>query len=67
MGECEFIGGCSFFNGNDDQELKEQYCKNNNLNCARYMIANALGNEIVPKDLEPDKKEIAYKIIAENS
>ena len=64
MGECEFIGGCPFFNGDNDEVLKEKYCRNNNLNCARYMVANALGKEFMPKDLEPNQKEIAYMTIA---
>lgn len=67
MGECEFMDGCAFFNGDRSEELKEKYCRNNNLNCARYMIANAVGNEAVPDDLAPDQKDQAYMIIAEKS
>ena len=71
MGECEFIGKCPFFNGHlagDEErieEMKEKYCRNNNLNCARYMVANALGKEKMPPDLFPNEKDRAYQRIAE--
>ena len=73
MADCELIKGCSFFNdelGNKPdsvEELKEKYCKTNNLNCARYMVANAIGKENMPSDLSPDEKVKAYMVIAENS
>ena len=70
MAECELIDKCPFFNKhleNDDAtvtSLKEKYCKTNNLNCARYMIATALGSEAVPEDLNPTEKIKAYEIIS---
>jgi len=73
MNECEFIEKCPFFQGKlaekpvETEELKEKYCKNNNLNCARYMIVQAAGPEKMPEDLYPDEKIIAYQIIAELS
>ena len=66
MGDCECIAGCIFFNGDNDEELKSKYCRNNNLNCARYMVFNSCGKEMVPPDLTPDDKVRAYMIIAEN-
>ena len=54
MGECEFFKGCTFFQENPVEkpdkieELKEKYCRNNSLNCARYMIAQAVGKERKP-------------------
>ena len=71
MGECEFIEGCPFFQDKsvekpvEVEELKNKYCKNNNLNCALYMIAQAVGKEKMPPDLYPDEKTIAYQVIAE--
>lgn len=71
MGECEFIDKCPFFNGKlggnleDIEELKNKYCKTNNLNCARYMVANSIGKENMPADLFPQEKERAYLVIAE--
>ena len=72
MGECEFIAKCPFFNGQlagdpeKIEEMKTKYCRNNNLNCARYMVANALGKEKMPPDLYPNQKERAYLCIAED-
>lgn len=72
MGECEFIEKCPFFHGKlakkpvEIEEMKEKYCRNNNLNCARNMIANALGKELMPPDLYPHEKIVAYEVIAEN-
>jgi hypothetical protein len=72
MGECEFIEFCPFFNDKLEnkpdkiEEMKEKYCKSNNLNCARYMVANALGKEFMPPELFPHEKQRAYLVIAEN-
>jgi hypothetical protein len=72
MGECEFIDKCPFFNGalkGDEakiEAMKDKYCRNNNLNCARYMVANSIGKEKMPPDLFPDEKERAYQRIAED-
>ncbi len=73
MNECEFIEQCPFFNGQLQGDLrkieamKQKYCRTNNLNCARYMVAHALGKDHMPKDLFPDQKTIAYSVIAESS
>ncbi|MDF1568823.1 MAG: hypothetical protein RQ801_00825 [Spirochaetaceae bacterium] len=73
MSHCEFIENCLFFLENlaekpvQIEELKTKYCENNNLNCARYMIAQAVGKEVMPPDLYPNEKTVAYKVIAENS
>lgn len=73
MNECEFINKCPFFLGKlaekpvETEELKEKYCRKNNLNCARYMVAQAAGPEKIPADLYPDEKIVAYGIIAELS
>jgi len=70
MSECEFINSCPFFNmisGDEDsiiEDMKTKYCKTNNLNCARYMIATAQGPEAVPEDLYPNQKDVAYGIIS---
>lgn len=70
MGECEFINKCPFFNTISGDEtsiiddLKEKYCRTNNLNCARYMISMAVGAEAVPEDLYPNQKDRAYEIIS---
>ncbi len=69
MTECEFIDKCPFFNelsseDNKIEDMKQKYCRTNNLNCARYMIAMAVGSEHVPVDLYPNQKDKAYKIIS---
>jgi hypothetical protein len=48
-------------------EMKEKYCRTNNLNCARYMVAYSLGKELMPSVLYPHEKERAYMVIAQNS
>ncbi len=69
MAECELIDKCPFFINNPGEvektaQMKEKYCKTNNLNCARYLIATAIGFEAVPSDLAPDQKTKAYEIIS---
>ena len=72
MGECEFINACPFFNDKLNnapdkvEEMKVKYCRTNNLNCARYMVANALGKEMMPEELYPHEKQRAYLVIAEH-
>ena len=71
MAECELIEKCPFFHGKladkpvEVNELKEKYCRTNNLNCARYMIVQSVGKEHMPEDLYPHEKTVAYGIIAE--
>jgi hypothetical protein len=71
MGECEFMGTCPFFNNKTSpmpanaEELKNNYCKTNNLHCALYMIASSLGAEKFPLDVLPIEKDKAYAIIAQ--
>lgn len=71
MAVCELIEKCPFFNGKladkpvEVDALKDKYCKTNNLNCARYMVANSIGREKMPPDLYPHEKETAYMVIAQ--
>lgn len=71
MSDCEFIGACPFFNDKlenkpaEVEALKVKYCRTNNLNCARYMVAMALGKEKMPPNLYPNEKDRAYLVIAE--
>jgi hypothetical protein len=70
MGECEFLEKCPFFNdelGNKPdtvEEMKVKYCRSNNLNCARYMVVNSVGKEMMLPDLYPHEKIRAYELIA---
>jgi hypothetical protein len=71
MQECELIESCPFYKGKLEgdtkqiEELKEKYCRKNNLNCARYMIFMALGRESMPKELFPHQKDRAYEVISQ--
>ena len=54
---CELIKGCIFFNTLDSKAgdaLKEVYCTGNPLLCARRQVANAIGRERIPLDLNPN-------------
>lgn len=72
MADCEFIENCPFFHdklGNKPdqiEEMKQKYCKTNNLNCARYMVVTSLGPDKMLPDLYPHEKDRAYLHIAEN-
>jgi len=48
----------------DIEKLKADYCKTNNLHCARYIIAQSLGKEHMPPDLYPHEKERAFELLA---
>ncbi len=70
MADCELLEGCVFFNDKmvnmpaTGELYKDKYCRENNLECARYMVFKALGREKVPLDLFPNMKDIAQEIIA---
>ena len=60
---------CKYFkdqssNSETIDKIKENYCSNNNLHCAIYMVSQALGNDKVPDDLLPEEKPKAYEIIS---
>jgi hypothetical protein len=70
MADCELLEGCVFFNDKmanmpaTAELYKDQYCRENNLECARYVVFKALGREKVPLDLFPNMKDRAQEIIA---
>ena len=59
MSDCECLTKCPFFNDmmlgmpNIAEKMKNQFCLNNNTECARYMVFKVLGREKVPSDLFP--------------
>lgn len=72
MADCEIIKSCPFALGAlesrpDQDKLTAEYCKSNNLHCARYMVYSTAGEDKVPADLYPDEKNKAYLVIAESS
>ena len=70
MADCELLEKCIFFHDKMEnmpamaEMYKTQYCKDNNVDCARFMVFKALGREKVPKDLFPNMKDKAQEIIA---
>ena len=71
MAECELIQKCIFFNNKMKDMpatadiIKNKFCKNDFISCARYRVAKSLGREKVPADLFPQQAEKADKIIDE--
>ena len=70
MADCECLLRCIFFNDRMANMpstavlFKERYCKEDNSNCARYMVFKALGKAKVPPDLFPNMTERARQIIS---
>lgn len=69
MANCELITDCAFFNGRMAtampaivEQMKNQYCRGDNTDCARYMIVQALGKEYVG-ELAPDQIKLAKQLI----
>ncbi len=69
MSDCPNLFKCPFFN---DQlvnmptiagMMKKNFCRQTYDDCARYLVAKALGSPAVPPDLYPSQKERALKII----
>jgi hypothetical protein len=68
---CRYLAFCPFFRDNVAKNpalagtYKNSYCNANQSNCARYLIARALGRDSVPSDLFPDQMNRAERIILE--
>jgi hypothetical protein len=45
--------------------MKKTYCRTNNAECARWMVASARGKEAVPPDLFPNQTDRARAIISQ--
>ena len=62
MAQCECIPTCPFFNDKMGDRpamaemLKNQYCKKNLADCARYIVRDKLGPDMVPADMFPGQK-----------
>ncbi len=69
MADCELFKGCIFFNDKMPIEkgigslYKKNFCQGDNSSCARYMVAEKLSREKVPRDLYPNMQERANEII----
>jgi methyl-accepting chemotaxis protein len=67
MSECEFSAACPFFEDKmpgTQMLIKDQFCRTNFAECARFMVRKALGKEGVPADLYPHQKKMAQDILA---
>jgi len=71
MADCASLNACPFFNDKMEQKAgmaelyKKRYCKGDNTNCARWMVASTVGKTFVPTTLYPNQTDIAKKIITE--
>ena len=62
MKKCSITSECQFFNdqlakmrtAKERENMKRKYCGGGNTQCARYMVAEALGLDEVPENLFPD-------------
>ena len=70
MADCEYLQECPFFNGHMAiampeivENMKQAYCLGDNSECARYLIAKALGKDKVG-EIAPNQTSLAKNIIA---
>jgi hypothetical protein len=70
MARCELLEGCIFFNDKMQDypfaagQMKQRYCVEGSVDCARFTVRDALGKEHVPVDLFPNDIDRAYRIVA---
>jgi hypothetical protein len=66
---CEYNKVCPFFNGImrvSDIKIKigkKKFCYKDKTKCARYIVAEKVGEKLVPSNLLPDMKEKAIKMV----
>jgi hypothetical protein len=69
MSDCPSLPQCPFFNDMMPSRpamasmMKQAYCKTDNGECARWVVAQARGKEAVPKDLYPSQMDRARQIV----
>jgi len=70
MADCASLPKCIFFNDMmasapaTANMLKQRLCHGNFTQCARFMVASAMGREKVPPDLYPNMVDRAKKLLA---
>lgn len=73
MADCDFLALCPFFNDKMENMpsaadmMKKLYCKWNYSQCARYMVATALGREKIPADLFPSDASRAEILLIQHN
>ena len=71
--ECKYIEKCIFYNDEMKDKpsaasvFKKMYCHGESVQCARNMVAEALGREHVPTALYPNNKAGALHCISGNN
>jgi hypothetical protein len=69
MNDCECAFECLFFNDKMMRKptvtemMKNGYCHNTYVDCARYIVNTKLGASKVPSDLYPYEKARAFEIV----
>ena len=69
MADCKRTAKCLFFNDKMEKTpttasmMKKKYCQGSFTECARYMVAEALGPDKVPTDLFPGQMDRAMAMI----
>jgi len=70
--ECPYLETCIFFQDKMNNMpatanvMKKRYCLGDNSQCARFMVAQALGRAKVPTDMFPNQYDKAKKLISNN-
>ena len=68
--KCEYADNCSFFNDRMDYMpstagvYKKMYCMGVCHNCARHIVAKALGPERIPLTLYPNNRDSALALLS---
>ena len=69
MPDCPSLLKCPFFNDTMTTKpatadiIKKSYCRGDNSQCARWMVASALGKEAVPSNLYPSQADQARELL----
>ena len=71
--KCELLDGCLFFNDKMAdmpavaEIYKKNYCRGDSSECARLVVARAIGRPNVPKDLFPNQAWRVKEILEQHS
>lgn len=66
---CEVFDSCELFTQgvanlpSTSKSFKTRYCQQDPDSCARYLVQKKLGRDLVPKDLFPNERGRALKLI----
>jgi hypothetical protein len=69
MALCVLVNDCPFFQNmlegmpSISELLKEEYCRGDHGQCARFIVFQSLGRESVPRTLFPQHRDIALRLV----